>query len=130
MEMKGQETKTSGFELRVEAIDGASVLHVNGEVDLLTHEHLSEELTSLAGKAGPIVVELSECDFIDSSGIRALLVGGRAVADSEGAGGKIVLAGAVPQVSRILEMTGVGEALPIYPGLDEALAALGAPSAD
>lgn len=128
MEMKEQ--GTSGFELRVEAIDGASVLHVNGEVDLSTHEHLSEQLTSLAGVDGPIVVELSKCDFIDSSGIRALLVGGRAVAESDRGGDKLVLAGAVPQVSRILEMTGVGEALPTYPGLDEALAALGAPSAD
>ena len=103
---------------------------MNGEVDLSTHQHLSDELTSLAGKGSPIVVELSECDFIDSSGIRALLVGGRAVAESDRGGDKLVLAGAVPQVSRILEMTGVGEALPIYPGLDEALAALGAPSAD
>lgn len=128
MEMKEQ--GTSDFELRVEAIDGASVLHVNGEVDLSTHQHLTDELTSLAGEDSPIVVELSECEFIDSSGIRALLVGGRAVAESVGGGDKLVLAGAIPQVSRILEVTGVGEALPIYPGLDEALAALGAPSAD
>lgn len=128
MEMKEQ--GTSDFELRVEAIDGASVLHVNGEVDLSTHQHLSDELTSLAGEDRPIVVELSECDFIDSSGIRALLVGGRAVAESDAGADRLVLAGAGPQVSRILEMTGVGDALPMYPGLDEALAALAAPSAD
>ncbi len=128
MEMKEQ--GTSDFELRVEAVDGASVLHVKGEVDLSTHEHLSDELTSLASEDRPIVVELSECDFIDSSGIRALLVGGRAVAESDAGADRLVLAGAVPQVSRILEMTGVGDALPMYPGLDEALAALGAPGAD
>lgn len=127
--MAMQEQGPNGFELRVEAVDGASVLHVYGEVDLSTHEQLREELTSLASK-GPVVVELSECDFIDSSGVRALLVGGRAVAESDGAAGKLVLAGAAPQVTRILEVTGVGEALPAYPGLDEALAALGAPSAD
>lgn len=111
------------FELRAESVGGATVLSVLGEVDLATHERLAEELTTIAASGEPIVIDLSGCDFIDSSGIRALLLGKRA---SEKHGdGRLLLAGAGEQVTRILEVTGIGEAMPMHTGVDEALASLG-----
>ena len=70
--------------------------------------------------AEPIVVDLSACDFIDSSGIRALLIGRQAAEDN---GGSLALAAPKPQVVRILDVTGVASALPIHASAGEALAA-------
>ncbi|MDP9189114.1 MAG: STAS domain-containing protein [Actinomycetota bacterium] len=113
----------AAFELSAEVVDGATVVHVTGEIDLATSERLSDELSLAAANGGPVVVDLTECGFIDSSGIRALLVGTRAAEEHDG---RLLLAGASPHVRRVLELTGLGEAVPMHPGVDEALRDLAA----
>lgn len=95
-------------------------MSVLGELDLGTHERLSEELTEAAGGKEPIVVDLTECEFIDSSGVRALLLGLRAAGE-----GRLSIAGPSPQVQRLLEMTGLGKAVPVHGSLQAALDAVG-----
>lgn len=111
---------TVEFAIDAEQVDGGAIVRVAGELDLSTHERLGEELTTIAGSGGAVVVDLSSCDFIDSSGIRALLIGMRA---AEVSGGNLALCAAKPQVVRILDVTGVASALPIHASADEALAA-------
>jgi anti-sigma B factor antagonist len=100
--------------------DGARVVRVRGELDLATHEQLSEQLGRAAEGEEAIVVDLSECEFMDSSGVRALLVGLR----DSGGDGRFLIAGPSPQVQRILEMTGLGKAVPVHADLAEALSTL------
>ena len=111
---------TAEFSIGAEQLDGGTVVRVTGELDLSTHDRLGDELTSIAAGGGAIVVDLSACDFIDSSGIRALLIGRQAAEDN---GGTLSLAAAKPQVVRILDVTGVASALPIHASAEEALAA-------
>lgn len=108
----------STFEIEAERLNGACVVHVRGELDLGTHEELGERLVAEAD-GGPLIVDLSECAFIDSSGIRALLLGRRA--NSDGAG--LTIAGPTPQVKRILEMTGLNGAIPVHESVEAALGA-------
>lgn len=108
------------FSIDAEQLDGGAVVRVTGELDLSTHERLADELTSIAAGGDAIVVDLGGCDFIDSSGIRALLIGRQAAEDN---GGTLALAAAKPQVMRILDVTGVASALPIHASAEEALAA-------
>ena len=108
------------FEIAVEKLDGGTVVRVVGELDLSTHDRLADELKTIASGGDAIVVDLTACDFIDSSGIRALLIGRQAAEESEGT---LALAAAKPQVVRILDVTGVANALPIHSSADEALAA-------
>lgn len=108
------------FSIGAEQLDGGTIVRVTGELDLSTHDRLADELTSIAAGGGAVVVDLAECDFIDSSGIRALLIGGKA---AEQAGGTLSLAAPKPHVVRILDVTGVASALPIHPSAEEALAA-------
>ena len=103
------------LKISVESREGASIVRVSGEVDLASHEQLTDRLREAAAANGPVVVDLSRCSFIDSSGIRALLLGERE-AD------RFALAGAGEQVKRVLEMTGVGQAVPIHATVDDALA--------
>jgi anti-sigma B factor antagonist len=105
------------LKISVESREDASIVRVSGEVDLSSHERLTEQLRQ-AASVGAVVVDLSDCTFIDSSGIRALLLGER---EAE----RFALAGAGDQVKRVLEMTGVEQAVPVHATVDEALAAAG-----
>lgn len=55
--------------------DGATVVRIAGEVDLSNVEPLRGQLTrALAEARGPIVFDLAELEFIDSSGLALLLL--------------------------------------------------------
>jgi anti-sigma B factor antagonist len=84
--------------------DGASVL-VRGEVDIHTCAQLETALTELAANGtARITVDLSEVAFIDSSGLRALVVGHKALQDH---GGTLVVAHPSATTARLLEVTGL-----------------------
>lgn len=51
-----------------------TVIHLRGEVDLMTAPKLSAELDAvLRGKKGDVTVDLSEANFLDSAGLHVLL---------------------------------------------------------
>jgi len=107
--------------------DGIRVVAVRGELDLSTAPELEGPLQeAVAAGDSPVVVDLSECAFIDSTGI-ALIV--RAWKQLDGATNgdgphRIVICGCNDQVSRVLEITGLEASIPIHSTCDEALAAL------
>ena len=105
------------FKISIENRDGIPVLQVCGEIDLATHEELTGQIRAAAADGKPVVVDLSRCAFIDSSGIRALLLGER---EAE----SIAVAGASEQVKRVFEMTGVTQALELHETVELALDSL------
>ncbi len=55
--------------------DDVYVVRVAGEVDMSHEDELRDELrAAVAADAKGIVVDLTECEFIDSSGVRTLLL--------------------------------------------------------
>ena len=52
--------------------DGGGVLVVRGEVDLANAGELAAALTALAGAGGPVTVDLSAAEYLDSAGIKVL----------------------------------------------------------
>jgi anti-sigma B factor antagonist len=110
------------FEVSCEAIGGARVVRVSGELDIDTHEKFADQLVREA-EQGAVVVDLTACEFIDSTGIRALLLGIRAAGGEDVA--RIAIAGPNQQVRRILEMTGLDTAVPVHASVDDAVAAVG-----
>jgi anti-sigma B factor antagonist len=107
--------------------DGIRVIAVRGELDLSTAPELEGPLEeAVADGDASIVVDLSECEFIDSTGI-ALIVRAWQRLDraAEGDGtGRVVLCSCDNQVRRVLEITGLELSIPIHSSRDEALAAL------
>jgi anti-sigma B factor antagonist len=112
------------FKISDERRDGATVVSVAGELDLSTHEALGDRLVGVAEQGDPVIVDLSACEFIDSSGIRALLLGIRA-AGAEEDSARFAIAAPNQQVLRILEMTGLDTTVPVHASVDDALAAIG-----
>ncbi len=91
--------------------DGNRVVAFAGELDLAnagTAESALENL--LADPSTPIVVDMRELEFIDSTGI-ALLVS--ALSRNEGSVRISFIPSDAPAVTRVLELTGLAERLPL-----------------
>src|SRR5262245_23573166 len=97
------------------------VVRVVGEVDMSREDEVRAEL-SRAGERNTngLVVDLTECEFIDSSGVRALLLS----RESQQGEGGLAVAASSDQILRILSVMGLDRVIPIHPTVDEAAAAL------
>lgn len=104
--------------------DDVHVVRVTGEVDMSHEEELRKELrAAVEAEAKGIVVDLSECEFIDSSAIRALLLS-REEKNLNHGGESLAVAASSDQILRILEVMGLDKVLPVEPTVDQAAAAL------
>ena len=100
--------------------DDAYVVRVAGEVDMSHEEELRGELrNAVASDSRGIVVDLTECEFIDSSGVRALLLS-REAQHSEDGQERLAVAAASEQILRILSVMGIDRVIPIRPTVQEA----------
>ncbi|SFF94264.1 anti-anti-sigma regulatory factor, SpoIIAA [Desulfotomaculum arcticum] len=79
---------------------------VFGEIDISITDSLREDVDRALDNygSGQLVIDLSGVDFIDSSGLGVILGRYKKVA---GKGGKVFLAGAKPQVKKVLELSGL-----------------------
>jgi len=100
------------------------VVRVAGEVDMSHEEELRSELRSaVEADTNGIVVDLTACEFIDSSAIRALLLS-REEKNRDPDRESLAVAASSDQILRILEVMGLAKVLPVEPTLDQAAAAL------
>jgi anti-sigma B factor antagonist len=100
------------------------VVRVSGEVDMSHEEELRNELkAAVEAEAQGIVVDLTECEFIDSSAIRALLLS-REENNPGGGSESLAVAASSEQILRILSVMGLDQVLPIKPTVEEAAAAI------
>ena len=67
---------------------------------------------------GPIVLDLANVKFMDSSGLGAVVACFKAL----GRGRPLVVAGATPAVTKLFAMTRIDQVLRLAPSVDEALA--------
>ena len=104
--------------------EDAYVVRVTGEVDMSHEEQLRAELhRAVEADTKGIVVDLTECEFIDSSGIRALLLT-REEKHPDGRSETLAVAASSDQILRILGVMGLDQVIPIRPTVEEAAAAL------
>lgn len=89
--------------------DERIVVTITGMLDLRAVEQLRKQLAALVDDDVRLVIDLSAVEFLDSSGLRALLGARQDVVDR---GGSMALRGQSERVQRILEITGVQELFP------------------
>ncbi|HEY6145716.1 MAG TPA: STAS domain-containing protein [Solirubrobacterales bacterium] len=113
------------FEVKAGDLEhGVRTISVHGELDLSTAPELERPLEqALEGGEGSVLIDLSKCEFIDSTGI-ALIVRAWQRLNGGGNGRTLVLCSQNEQVRRVLEITGLELSIPVHPTRDEALAAL------
>jgi anti-sigma B factor antagonist len=89
--------------------DGQVVIALQGQVDLATAPQLADAVAGATRQgAETVVVDLTDVDFLDSAGVRALVESAQAAAAT---GVTVSVTGASGWVARVLEITGVAEFL-------------------
>jgi anti-sigma B factor antagonist len=107
------EVKTMSQSVITIALDGRLDVFGAGEIDA--------PFSAVAAANKGVIVDLSRVSFLASIGVRVLLNAAKVVRRR---GGRLVLVHPVPDVERVLEVTGVGELMPVYHDSASAFAAV------
>ncbi|HEX6229884.1 MAG TPA: STAS domain-containing protein [Solirubrobacterales bacterium] len=99
---------------------GCQEIEVQGELDLAVSDQLRDSLDRAAEDHGEILIDLEDCEFIDSTGIAAIV---RADQEMSERGGRLALFAPSGQVLRLLSLIGLTNGGLVFDSLDEALAA-------
>ncbi|WP_327297238.1 MULTISPECIES: STAS domain-containing protein [unclassified Streptomyces] len=112
-------TNRGRLQVEVRSVDRSEVVTPAGELDHHTAELLSEPLDdALERGRSRLVIDCSQLEFCDSTGLNVLL-GARLKA--EAAGGGVHLAGMLPVVARVFEITGAEAVFTVHDCLEDAL---------
>lgn len=103
-----------------EGAGGVSILRLEGRLNMVSAGALRDLVTStVADGHRRVVVDLAGVDFMDSSGLGALISG---LKTARQAGGDLRIAAPTEQVRLVLKLTNVERVLPAYGTADLAYA--------
>jgi len=97
--------------------DNQVVVVLRGELDVAVAVSVVAELSVVAARERDIIVDLTGLEFIDSSGLAALV---RVRKHARHAGGDLLLASPQQQVLRLLTLTRLIDVFSVYASVDEA----------
>ncbi|MYT03248.1 MULTISPECIES: STAS domain-containing protein [Streptomyces] len=100
--------------------DGVHVLALAGEIDHTTADTFRQALTADDKFPRHAVVDFRDVIFMDSSGINVLVAANNA---AHAKGGSLRLAHTPARVLDLLHVVGLADIIPLYPTLNDALAA-------
>lgn len=105
------------FNLRTEK--DVDILELKGEVDLQYSPELREKILSSLKNKRPLLIDMGEVSYIDSSGIASLVEGLQTAKNSSLSYGLMRVSDAASQV---LTLTRLDNVFPMYNSLDEFVA--------
>ncbi|MBT2551332.1 STAS domain-containing protein [Arthrobacter sp. ISL-65] len=105
------------FDVEPSGRDGA-VIHANGRLNLVSAPALKNLVTGIVHDEGRhnLVVDLAETDFMDSTGLGALISG---LKTARAAGGDLRIACAGKQVMMVLQLTSMDRILQPHETIEE-----------
>ena len=104
-------------ELRTRDSDGRMVVLLRGDLDVTDAANVAHALIAAAARDSVIIVDLADLDFMDSSGLAALVLARR---HARQAGGDLLLVAPQRRVLRILTVTRLIEVFPVYACVEDA----------
>jgi anti-anti-sigma factor len=115
------------FNVKSETRDGVWVIAVSGELDLNTAPRLDESLAEpLESEKSALVIDLSACEFIDSTGIALIVRAWQKLNHDETGttGNRFALCCVNDQVQRLLDITGLDASIPTHQTREDAIGKL------
>jgi len=106
------------MDFKIDKLDGFTLVQVIKEkLDTHIAPSLKSELVLLSGNGEKnILLDLTKCNYCDSSGLSAILVANRLCKNSDGA---FILTGLQPAVSRLISVSQLDSVLNIAPTLED-----------
>ena len=102
-----------GFDVAVQYVDDRVVVRVEGDLDLSSADAFEEAMSPVAS-AAHVVIDLSSCTFLDSTGMRV-------IAATVQEAPRVSIVATDPGVLRVLEITAVDTMVSVHASLDDAL---------
>jgi len=113
---------TAPFKVSAESTSALHTVSVAGELDQSTAPELRTALASALGETqNGVLVDLSDCNFIDSTGLSLLVETKRRLSEEDRRFGVCC---PDDDVRRLLELTGIDQAVGLFDTRDEAVTAL------
>ena len=117
--MNVHEHQRGRFVVRPQRDDTTVILHVEGDLDVLTAPTLGTHLdVALSGALKVLIVDITKVGFLSSAGI-SMLVETHRLTERAGISLRVVAEG--PATARPLRMMNIDEIIDLYPTLPDAL---------
>jgi anti-anti-sigma factor len=107
---------SGSFQVSAAHITEALVITVSGELDAETVTEFAGHLDQVAAESGPLVVDMTQVTFCDSSGLNALVNAVARGVDLRVVGSR--------QVFKVLNLAGVAQSLKLEASVAEAIKAV------
>jgi len=101
------------FDVAVQHLDDCVVVRVEGDLDMGSAQAF-EDAMSTVGSAPHVVIDLSECTFLDSAGMRLIATTVRDAA-------RVSVVATDPGILRVLEITAMDRMVVVHASLEDAL---------
>ncbi|KAB2888502.1 MAG: STAS domain-containing protein [Desulfobulbaceae bacterium] len=103
----------------------ATIIHIKGRLDSATAPELeSQVLSSLEGGRQHLVLDFSELEYINSAGLRILVLGYQRL---HPLGGQVMVCGVKDYIAEVFDISGYNRVFRMCPDLDQAIRYLSAP---
>jgi anti-sigma B factor antagonist len=98
-----------------------TLVRVQGDIDVVSRARFEETLFEVVDAGEPMVVDMRQVTFCDSTGLNAIVAANRRAGEH---GTTVSLVALPPRVQRVFHITGIDRYVPIYDTLREAIGAL------
>jgi anti-anti-sigma factor len=105
------------MDLSTRESDGQVVVTLRGELDIVDAASAAAALAAVAARTPEIIADLAGLEFIDASGVAALVL---ARVAARRAGGDLLLAAPQDQVLRVLAAIHLADVFSVHASVDEA----------
>jgi anti-sigma B factor antagonist len=106
------------LQVSTDTVGAATVVRAVGELDLHTAGELSDELTkAVDAREALVVVDLSQVDFMDSTGLSTIVA---AVAGMRAYDGELRVVTATEKITKVFTLTGVDQRVGLFRSVAEA----------
>jgi anti-anti-sigma factor len=109
------------METKLNTKDKIKIIQLIGDLDGNSATKVREEIMSHIDNNSKLVIDMSQCEYVSSAGLRLLLIIAKKV---KAVGGRGVLAGLVDEVKDVMEITGFDHMLTSYETVDQAINSL------
>lgn len=113
---------TDELKIHSESSGNSLLMRLSGSLDVATSPSLKDALAKALHEQGSnVVVDLTQVEFLDSTGLGALMGAHRRALEN---GGRLALIVHEGPISRLLTITGLSRVFSVYPSVGEALAGI------
>jgi anti-sigma B factor antagonist len=99
-------------------VEDITIVAISGRIDLMTSKELKAALDGIVGTSPRIIIDLTDTEYVSSSGLRILMV---ALKEARERDGDIKLASPQVVVRNILEISGLSNLFSIHRSPKEAV---------